>query len=208
MDEPNRRIRDARQSTLTASYATGTRPHSGIAVMHVRSGGMQPRDWHGPVRSAHRCSVYVPALTTQRTRGGPAGRIEEPPHRHLLRGRSVALRMTTTPRAIICGRFPFRGDGRCPCGPGLSCFAPSPGGAGSRPFRASIPIAGAPAGLSPLRRASGCAVTAGPRERADGVRHGPHGERGTVRGAPGFGPLTGPCRPARRSPGAADRRPR
>ena len=31
-----------------------------------------------------------------------------------------------------------------PFGPGLSCFAPSSGGAGSRPLRASIPIAGAP----------------------------------------------------------------
>ena len=31
-----------------------------------------------------------------------------------------------------------------PFGPGLSCFAPSPGEAGSRPSRASIPIAGAP----------------------------------------------------------------
>ena len=28
--------------------------------------------------------------------------------------------------------------GRCPYGPGLSCFAPSPGGAGSRPLRASV----------------------------------------------------------------------
>ena len=35
-------------------------------------------------------------------------------------------------------------DERCPCGPGLSCFAPSPGGAGPRPLQASIPIAGAP----------------------------------------------------------------
>ena len=31
-----------------------------------------------------------------------------------------------------------------PFGPGLSCFAPSPGGSESRPFRDSIPIAGAP----------------------------------------------------------------
>ena len=31
-----------------------------------------------------------------------------------------------------------------PFGPGLSCSAPSPGGAGARPLRASIPIAGAP----------------------------------------------------------------
>ena len=31
-----------------------------------------------------------------------------------------------------------------PLRPGLSCFAPSPGGDGSRPLRASIPIAGAP----------------------------------------------------------------
>ena len=36
------------------------------------------------------------------------------------------------------------GGGRCPFGAGLSCFAPSPGRAGARPCRASIPIAGAP----------------------------------------------------------------
>ena len=40
------------------------------------------------------------------------------------------------------------------------------------------PYRGRPAGLAPIRRPRGCAVTAGPRERADGARHGPHGERG------------------------------
>ena len=39
-----------------------------------------------------------------------------------------------------------------PFGPGLSCFAPSPGGAVSRPLRASIPIAGAPSASCRCKR--------------------------------------------------------
>ena len=60
------------------------------------------------------------------------------------------------------GDVPVRLEGRCPFGAGLSCFAPSPGGAGSRPFRASIPIAGAPPAS---RRLVGCMGARPPRTR-------------------------------------------
>ena len=57
MDEFPRRNPVARQSTLTASYAADIRPH-GRVVMYVRSGGIRPRDWRGPVT---RCSrVFRP----------------------------------------------------------------------------------------------------------------------------------------------------
>ena len=112
-----------------------------------------------------------------------------------------------------------------PFGPGLSCFAPSPGGAGSRPLRASIPIAGAP---SASRRFLGCLVARSPqgrRERehalpevpeaggADPCRYAPAAVPQAVRGrwcegVSAFGPLNGPFGPARRSPGKAGRRPR
>ena len=42
-----------------------------------------------------------------------------------------------TPRRLL--RF-LSGKGRCPVGPGLSCFAPSPGGAGSRPLYGTLSV--------------------------------------------------------------------
>ena len=103
--------------------------------------------------------------------------------------------------------IPFRG-GDALSGPGLSCFAPSPGEAGSRPLRASIPIAGArPAS----RRFAGRQVARSPQGRVSawtGCAMARMGSGATVRRRARQGPVTGPCRPARRSPGAADRRPR
>ena len=57
-----------------------------------------------------------------------------------------------------------------PFGPGLSCFAPSSGGAGSRPLRASIPIAGAP---PDSRRFDGHLVARSPRGHVGEVPRGP-----------------------------------
>ena len=114
-------------------------------------------------------------------------------------------RLPRAARAVTHGRllrFPF-GEGRCPSGPGSRASHRAPASRVSA-LSGFDPYRGRPAGLGPVRWALGCAVAAGP--------HGPPG-RGVPRpaggaGAPGFGPVTGPCRPARRSPGAAGRRPR
>ena len=57
---------------------------------------------------------------------------------------------------------------------GLSCFAPSPGGAGSRPLRASIPIAGAPPASHRFAEHS---IARAPQGRTDEVLHGPQAAR-------------------------------
>ena len=75
----------------------------------------------------------------------PAGGVVHRPSRGRGLERGCPHRFPRSARAVTCGRLlRFLFWGRCPIGPGLSCFAPSPGGAGSRPLRASIPIAGAP----------------------------------------------------------------
>ena len=114
------------------------------------------------------------------------------------------------------GDVSARFEGRCPFGAGLSCSAPSPGGAGSRPLRASIPIAGAPPAS---RRFAERLITRSPLGRAQHEHALPEvPETGTpdparrrcaatVRRRARQGSVTGPCRPARRSPGAARRRP-
>ena len=86
----------------------------------------------------------------------------------------AALTLNAVPRdrrARACVRHPHRtrsdsGRGDCPFGAGLSCFAPSPGGAGSRPFGLRSLSRARPAGLSPLPRPPGGAVAAGARMSA------------------------------------------
>ena len=64
-------------------------------------------------------------------------------YRHAPSSRRLAHGTASDVRSAS-GGVSARWEGRCPFGAGLSCFAPSPGVAESRPFRASIPIAGAP----------------------------------------------------------------
>ena len=60
-----------------------------------------------------------------------------------------------------------------PFGPGLSCFAPSPGDAGSRPLRASIPIAGAAAASRRFEGAWSRGHRSGRREPGHAIREVP-----------------------------------
>ena len=160
---------------------------------------------------------------------------------------SLATRPSRYPTGLPRTASPRR-IGAIPSGRAL-VLRTEPRRAGSRPFRASIPIVGAPPAssrftgriiapspqgrTSELRRgpqaarASRLASARGPsvapsastqfrRSRTPGIRavpacpvEGPtDGARPRCAGTPGFGPVTGPCRPARRSRGAADRRPR
>ena len=68
------------------------------------------------------------------------------------------------------------------------------------------PYRGRPAGLMPVRGPRGCAVAA--QAAWAGCATARAGSGATVRGRARQGAVTGPCRPARRSPGAAGRRPR
>ena len=131
------------------------------------------------------------------------GQNQGPFHRPLLRTRSAALRTTTTPRTILYGRSSSR-RWAIPSGRALVLRTEPRRGRVSA-LRASIPIAAhrwphadSQAAWVRGRRGTACArwVTARRPRRA------------TVRGHARQEPVTGPCRPARRSRGAADRRPR
>ena len=111
-------------------------------------------------------------------RPGPRARV---PQARVRRSGTRPHRFPRAARAVTHGRLLRSLFGERSLRAGLSCFAPSLGEAESRPFRASIPIAGAPPAVPQVARGHGAAqarpvacssvpTSASPRPRARTTR--------------------------------------
>ena len=121
------------------------------------------------------------------------------------RAGAYAHRFSRVDRAVPYGCFADSFSARCPSGPGSRASHRAPASRVSA-LSGFDPYRGRPAGLTPVRRSPGCAVATRPRGQGGPRPAGGAGRR--CEGAPRFRLVIFPCRPARRLPGAAGRRPR